>query len=217
MEQQGRRCGTEQEARGRLSAWRLFRLYWIELIKLNVLFLLLCLPVVTIPAAIAAMNRIVLDMLYRKPFDYRMWRGMMTTFRRDFWRSTAAGIVLGAALAVCGYGAYSVGWRGEQTNVIAAAACLVMAFTSFNLGMHVFMQLAYLELSLAQAFKMRRFAYMRTETQPCLRCSADSVRAGDGGEFPVPCTAAADLFLLLSLFCALLHPATGIGSLPPNG
>lgn len=84
MEQQGRRCGTEQEARGRLSAWRLFRLYWIELIKLNVLFLLLCLPVVTIPAAIAAMNRIVLDMLYRKPFDYRMWRGMMTTFRRDF-------------------------------------------------------------------------------------------------------------------------------------
>lgn len=153
MEQQGRRCGTEQEARGRLSAWRLFRLYWFELIKLNVLFLLLCLPVVTIPAAIAAMNRIVLDMLYRKPFDYRMWRGMMTTFRRDFWRSTAAGIVLGAALAVCGYGAYSVGWRGEQTNVIAAAACLVMAFTSFNLGMHVFMQLAYLELSLAQAFK----------------------------------------------------------------
>lgn len=28
-----------------------------------------------------------------------------------------------------------------------------MAFTSFNFGMHVFMQLAYLELSLAQAFK----------------------------------------------------------------
>ena len=75
----------------------MFREFW-ELMKLNFLFLLTCLGVVTIPAAITARNAITITMYRDK--NHFLWRDYMKAFKTDFWRSLLGGVIFGALLAV---------------------------------------------------------------------------------------------------------------------
>ena len=75
----------------------MFREFW-ELMKLNFLFLLTCLGVVTIPAAITARHYITLTMYRDK--NHFLWRDYMKAFKTDFWRSLLGGVVFGVLLAV---------------------------------------------------------------------------------------------------------------------
>ena len=68
----------------------MFREFW-ELMKLNFLFLLTCLGVVTIPAAITARHYITLTMYRDK--NHFLWRDYMKAFKTDFWRSLLGGVV----------------------------------------------------------------------------------------------------------------------------
>ena len=86
---------------------RLFQIIQLEIgsiFLLNLLFLVSCIPVVTIPPAIFAMNQVIRKMMLDQPVlcfcDYK------TAFRK-FWRQAYAAFCLTAVpLAAAGYGAY---------------------------------------------------------------------------------------------------------------
>ena len=75
----------------------MFREFW-ELMKTNFLFILSCLGVVTIPAALTALNYITLTMYRDK--NHFLWRDYWKAFKTDFWRSLVGGLVFGALLTV---------------------------------------------------------------------------------------------------------------------
>ena len=78
----------------------------VTLVKLNLLFLGSCVPVVTIPAAVFAMNHVVRMMILDQPvicgYHYK------TAFRRYWKRGTAAFLITAVplVLSLCGMGFY---------------------------------------------------------------------------------------------------------------
>lgn len=75
----------------------LWREFW-NLIKLNVMFLLTCIPIVTIPAAMTAMSRITCTMV--RDENFFLWSDYWKAFKRDFWRSLLVGFAVVALIAV---------------------------------------------------------------------------------------------------------------------
>ena len=99
--------GISPDAPEKTGFARFFEIVQLEcmsLLKLNLLFLLGCLPVVTIPPALFAMNQVVRRMVLDQPVDclYRYRRA----FRR-YWRvSYPAFFAVALPLVVSGYGMF---------------------------------------------------------------------------------------------------------------
>ena len=97
--------GVDPDAPEKTGAARLAEILSLEcvsLVKLNFLFLLSCLPVVTIPPAVFAMNqvtrRMVLDQTVLCLYHYK------TAFRRDWRRGYAAFFITAVPLVLSGFG-----------------------------------------------------------------------------------------------------------------
>ena len=75
-----------------------------SLLLLNVIFLLSCLPVVTIPPALLAMHQVVRRMLTEKPV--RSWSQYWDAFRLGWKRAYGAFALTALPLAAAGYGAW---------------------------------------------------------------------------------------------------------------
>ncbi|MCX2721496.1 YesL family protein [Roseibium salinum] len=98
---------------------------WWELLKLNLLFLAFCLPVVTLPAAYYAMVRISLTMIEDR--NVYLWRDFWSAFRSRFWMTTALGILFagGEALALLAARTYAQ----ASLDQIAFSAPLAVSVT----------------------------------------------------------------------------------------
>lgn len=72
---------------------------WWGLVQLNLLFIACALPLITLPAAFAAMLGVCAIMVDDQPQD--VWREFRDGFLRVFWRATAIGV---AVLIVLGLG-----------------------------------------------------------------------------------------------------------------
>ena len=93
---------NEPEKTGFACFWELLELGYAKLFQLNLLFLVSCIPVVTIPIAIFAMNQVVRYMILRQPVDcvyhYR-------AFFRRYWKNAyGAFFLVAGVLVVSGYG-----------------------------------------------------------------------------------------------------------------
>lgn len=75
------------------TLWREF----FEMLKLNLLFLVTCIPIVTIPASITAMSRITVTMVQDK--NHFLWPDYWKAFKRDFLKSLLGGLILAAMVA----------------------------------------------------------------------------------------------------------------------
>ena len=75
-----------------------------DLCKLNLILLLFCIPVVTIPTALTAMARVQLDMLAGKPGP--VFAAFLQTVKTRWKRATFAGLIYYALLAAAVYGFY---------------------------------------------------------------------------------------------------------------
>lgn len=72
--------------------WRVVKENWVRMIGLNVLYVLCCLPVVTIPAATAAMHRVLLNWVRDR--HQSLWSAFFTEFRDHFLAKTGVGLLL---------------------------------------------------------------------------------------------------------------------------
>lgn len=123
---------------------------WWELVKLNLVFILFSLPLVTLPAAQVAASRICVAMVEDR--NCYLWRDFWETFRTRFVSTTLAGASLGAAFAVTGY-ALAVYMRAAAQNLAFAlplAVALVVLVLIPLLAAHLFALLAMCRLPLSR-------------------------------------------------------------------
>ena len=110
---------------------------FFSLIKVNFLFYLFCIPIITIPASYCAMTRISVNMVRDKP--YFLWDDFWKTFRAEFAKSTIAGIAIAAGLTAAIVSARYYGNLAESSAIFWILFCLatfgafLLLFTSFSL------------------------------------------------------------------------------------
>ena len=125
------------------TLWREF----FPLLKLNLLFLVSCIPVVTSPAALTAMNRITVTMVRDR--NYFMLSDYWDAFKRDFWRSLLAGVLFAAALAVFGLSTWFYYMLAQASNkffLAFAGVSLGLLLTAYGGAVYFFPMLAMVEL-----------------------------------------------------------------------
>ena len=125
------------------TLWREF----FPLLKLNLLFLISCIPIVTIPAAITGLSRITVTMVRDR--NYFMLSDYWDAFKRDFWRSLVAGLVSVILLAVFGLSTwfyYSLAQTIGKLMLAFAGVSLGLLITVMGASMHFFPMLAMVEL-----------------------------------------------------------------------
>lgn len=125
------------------TLWREF----FPLIKLNLLFLISCIPVVTIPASLTAMSRITVTMVRDR--NYFMLSDYWDAFKRDFWRSLLAGVLFAVALGIFGLSTWFYYMLAQTSNkffLVFAGVSLGLLLTALGGAVYFFPMLAMVEL-----------------------------------------------------------------------
>lgn len=135
---------------------RFFETLWREffnLLKLNLLFLLSCIPIVTIPAALTAMSRICITMVWDQ--NSFMWHDYWVAFKRDFWQSTIGGLVFALALAAFSMSTWFYNQMAliNQFFMIFAAISACMILLTLVAGMYYFPMVAMVALPTGKMLK----------------------------------------------------------------
>lgn len=125
-----------------------FQICWdnlLTLMGLNLLFLLLCLPVITIPASMAALSRACQDMLLGKG---RLFHVFFRSFRRNLWAAIPVGVASIGITAGLLYGCvfYSRMVRETELWMVCAIFCFIGAYVAFCVGVIGFQIMARVEL-----------------------------------------------------------------------
>ena len=79
--------------------------YFWELVTLNLLFMIFCIPLVTIPAALCGMNRVLI--LLVRGGNCRLWNEFVKEFKANFFKSLPFGLLF-AVLLFMSYYALSI-------------------------------------------------------------------------------------------------------------
>ena len=116
---------------------------WWELIQLNLLILLACLPLVTIPAALVAGARICVSMLEDRPVY--LGRDFLEAFRQRFWKAIALGLLASAAIALPAYAAF-IFLQAARDSIILALPLAIAASTALFAAIAAAYALALLAL-----------------------------------------------------------------------
>lgn len=127
------------------------RLCWYELLKLivlNITFLLCCMPIVTIPAALTALScscqRILLG---EKHWLSEFFRSL----RRDFWQSLPLGLLFVIGPLALSYGClfYYQASKGEGLAIALSVFCFICIYLLCCMGAYAFQMLARVNLGVA--------------------------------------------------------------------
>ena len=115
---------------------------WLELIKLNFLILIFCIPIFTIPAAFTASSKIMLCMFRRK--TYYVFSDFFSSFLAEFVRATAVGFFYFAFAAALAFSMVSYFFLFAQSVVFVflAALCIIVMILIFFVGFYLFPMVA---------------------------------------------------------------------------
>ena len=107
----------------------ILRREWWEMVQLNLLFVLASLPLVTIPASVAAMTSVSLAFVEDR--NTYVARDFWAAFRRHFGTATIASLVLGGAVAFGGYAILCYAVLARESLVFAAPLGISLGTTVF--------------------------------------------------------------------------------------
>lgn len=133
----------------KLFFWNIWH-YFLVLIAVNTLFVLCCIPVVTIGPAITAMCRVCCQMADGQPQVYPI-KEFFSVFRRNFKQSMAAGLLCIGYLALSIYTLLLLNHAGN-TNSLLPLILWVAVAVFFMCMVYVFPQIAMMDLTLKQIF-----------------------------------------------------------------
>lgn len=103
---------------------------WVRLIGLNLLYLVCCLPIVTIPAATCAMHRVLLNWVRETSYE-DMLPAFFREFKVDFWKRTGFGLLLLIAPFSLSYYPLLLGYEGGVTAIFAITIILYFCITKY--------------------------------------------------------------------------------------
>lgn len=121
--------------------------HWVKLIGLNLLYLLCCLPLVTIPAATCGMHRVILNLVRETSYE-GMLPAFFREFKTDFLKRTLFGWLLMIAPFSLSYYPLLFGMEGGVTSVAAITLVLYFCITKYFYPI-----LVLLDVSVWQNFK----------------------------------------------------------------
>lgn len=108
----------EPEKTGPARLWQIVQIEAGTILKLNLLFLLTCVPVATIPLAVFGMNRVMRKMMLDQPVlclhDY------CSAIKQGWKQAYAAFFIVAALLAASGFGAYFYLLRAMESVLFLA-------------------------------------------------------------------------------------------------
>ena len=133
--------------RGFLDYIRIFWTHFWQLAFLNIVFCLACLPVVTIPAALAGMNRACIKLVQEG--YVLVWLEFRDAFRKEFGKSLGLGVLFGGLLAGSYY-LLSLGLSngGNPYGLLFSGGGLCLLAIAVLWGQYSFVLLASLDLPL---------------------------------------------------------------------
>lgn len=129
-----------------------FRNFW-KLVKLNLLFLLCCIPVITIPAAITALMYVT-NNIFQEKLTF-IWIDFSKAFKENFVKSLVYGLVWLAASGVVLLSAY-ISLRQLDANAMFMVALMVAAVFMILLllaNLYCYLMIAIIDLPLAKTVK----------------------------------------------------------------
>ncbi|TDX85164.1 uncharacterized protein DUF624 [Neorhizobium sp. R1-B] len=106
----------------------IFAREWWEMVKLNILFVLAAMFVVTLPAALVAMARICVAFVEDR--NTYLLRDFTEAFLRHFWRATLWGIAFTVALGVGLYATVTYAAAARETLAMAAPLAVSLVVTA---------------------------------------------------------------------------------------
>ena len=119
---------------------------------LNVVFLIFCVPVITIPAAISAMDRALIVLV--RDGNVLLWEEFRDEFRRDFRASLPLGLIFGALLFLSYYLlSLALGNLTNMLGPVAFALGLLVLFFSLGRGSYAFLLRAMFDLTTGEILK----------------------------------------------------------------
>ena len=132
------------------TLWREF----FGLLKLNLVFLLSCLGIVTIPASLKAMSAITIRMV--KDENYYLWRDYWAAFKDDFGKSLVGGILyffLAVAFGVSTYFYFVMGQNVHWFFIVLVAFSAVLFLWNDVASCYFYPMNAYVTLKTGQLLK----------------------------------------------------------------
>jgi uncharacterized membrane protein YesL len=102
---------------------------WWEMVKLNLLFILASLPIVTIPAALAAMASVSVALVEDR--NTYLGRDFCAAFRKYLWQATMTGFIMGSAIALGVYATVTYASLATGELVFAVPLAISVAATGF--------------------------------------------------------------------------------------
>lgn len=126
---------------------RVWSIYPFQLIGINCLFLICCLPIFTIPAAYCGLNAVV-QRYYRKLYASNMIKVFWSEFKEKFWKRS--GIVWGITISVIIAIKYL---EKVQSAVLGYSIVAIMLLITLIIFSWFFSQAVFLNLSPMQILK----------------------------------------------------------------
>ena len=129
---------------------QIIRNYWVDLVLLNLAFLLGCIPVVTIPALLSALSRALLRM--QREENVHIFRDFFRDIKIGFRRSLLPGCILLAGLALSYFG-WRVCAQADSGRVPLLVFLLLWIYAVFSFSMYAIPLAAQLDLPLGVVFR----------------------------------------------------------------
>ncbi|MBB5664070.1 putative membrane protein YesL [Rhizobium leguminosarum] len=136
---------------------------WWEMVKLNILFILASLFVVTLPAALVAMARVSVALVEDR--NTYLLRDFTEAFLRYFWRATAWGLTLAGAFAICLQAILTYAAGARDNLMLAAPLAIALVATAFIavFACHLVMLIVMRDLP---ALRLLRLAALASVVRP---------------------------------------------------
>ena len=127
------RAEYEEHENPERSSWavmlRVVKENWVQMVGMNLLFVLCCVPVITIPAATVGLHRVMLDRVRGR------WERPLTAFFAEFRTAFFSRAAIGLLLLLAPVSLASYAWMLRKPSVavgiFAASALLVFCITSY--------------------------------------------------------------------------------------
>lgn len=132
---------------------------FFELIKLNLLFFLFCIPIITIPAACTAMSKLTVTMV--RDQNHFLWTDFWAAFKADFGKSLGAGALIFFGIGAGAFGTwfYSKLISSSIFFYLPLGLSVLIVLVLTIMGFYVFPMLALVDLPLK---KIIRNAFLLT-------------------------------------------------------
>lgn len=109
--------------------WLILRQHYGKLIGLNLLFIVCCIPIITIPAAVAGLNRAILNWVRSR--NQPVLSSFFNEFKTDFFKRTCIGLLLLIAPFSMSYYPKLMNMPILSATVFVIASVLYFCFTSY--------------------------------------------------------------------------------------